>query len=96
LAGFVRAPDFTIEPTGHAARKVRATGYLLWDDEHNGTTDVGTTIHTIGENKYHHPWRSTAWEIHPVVRIEALDNAPAKSSPGPGLSFSPIASTNLR
>ena len=96
LAGFVRAPDFTIEPTGHAARKVRVTGYLLWDDEHNGTADVGTTIHTIGENKYHHPWRSTAWEIHPAIRIEALENAPAKPSPSPAPSVSPIASTNLR
>jgi hypothetical protein len=49
------------------------TGYLLWDDEHNGVADVGTTIRTIGANKYHHPWRSTPWEIHPVLKIEALD-----------------------
>jgi hypothetical protein len=73
LAGFVRAPDFTIEPTGHPARKIRVTGYLLWDDEHNGTADIGTTIRSIGANKYHHPWRSTPWEIHPVLKIEALD-----------------------
>jgi hypothetical protein len=96
LAGFIRGPDFTSEPTGHAARKIRVTGYLLWDDEHNGTADVGTTIRTIGENKYHHPWRSTAWEIHPVIRIEALDNAPAKFLPSPAPSVSPITSTNLR
>jgi hypothetical protein len=76
LAGFIRAPDFTIEPTGHAARKVRVTGYLLWDDEHNGSADVGKTIHSVGANKYHHPWRSTAWEIHPVIKIEALDASP--------------------
>jgi hypothetical protein len=76
LAGFIRAPDFTIEPTGHAARKVRVTGYLLWDDEHNGSADVGKTIRSVGANKYHHPWRSTAWEIHPVIKIEALDAAP--------------------
>jgi hypothetical protein len=73
LAAFVRAPDWTVEPTKHAARKIRVTGYLLWDDEHNGTADVGTTIRTIGANKYHHPWRSTPWEIHPVLKIEALD-----------------------
>jgi hypothetical protein len=73
LAGFVRAPDWTVEPTHHAARKIRVTGYLLWDDEHNGTADIGTTIRTIGANKYHHPWRSTPWEIHPVLKIEALD-----------------------
>ena len=96
LAGFIRAPDFTIEPTGHAAQKVRVTGYLLWDDEHNGTADVGTTIRAIGENKFHHPWRSTAWEIHPAIRIEALDKAPAKSSSSPAPSVSPIASTDLR
>jgi len=73
LAAFVRAPDWTVEPTHHAARKIRVTGYLLWDDEHNGAPDIGTTIRTIGANKYHHPWRSTPWEIHPVLRIEALD-----------------------
>jgi hypothetical protein len=73
LAGFVRAPDWTVEPTHHAARKIRVTGYLLWDDEHNGPADIGTTIRTIGANKYHHPWRSTPWEIHPVLKIEAID-----------------------
>jgi hypothetical protein len=73
LAAFVRAPDWTEEPTHHAARKIRLTGYLLWDDEHNGTADIGTTIRSIGANKYHHPWRSTPWEIHPVLKIEALD-----------------------
>jgi hypothetical protein len=86
LAGFIRAPDFTIEPTGHAARKVRVTGYLLWDDEHNGSADVGKTIRSVGANKYHHPWRSTPWEIHPVIKIEALDAAPispAAASPSP-------------
>jgi len=77
LAGFIRAPDLTIEPTGHAARKVRVTGYLLWDDEHNGSADVGRTIRFFGANKYHQPWRSTAWEVHPVIKIEALDAAPA-------------------
>jgi hypothetical protein len=90
LAGFIRAPNFTIEPTGHAARKVRVTGYLLWDDEHNGSADVGTTILSFGANKYHQPWRSTAWEIHPVIKIEALDATPispavsaASASPSP-------------
>jgi hypothetical protein len=77
LAGFIRAPDLTIEPTGHAARKVRVTGYLLWDDEHNGPADIGSAIRSIGANQYHQPWRSTAWEIHPVLKIEALDSASA-------------------
>jgi hypothetical protein len=73
LAGFIRGPDMTIEATGHPARKIRVTGYLLWDDEHNGSADVGTTIRSFAENKYHNPWRSTAWEIHPVIKIEAID-----------------------
>jgi hypothetical protein len=83
LAGFIRAPDMTIEPTGHAARKIRVTGYLLWDDEHNGAADVGTVIRTFGANKYHQPWRRTAWEIHPVIKIEALDSSqvPPATSP---------------
>src|SRR5438067_4070376 len=85
LAGFIRAPDLTIEPTGHAARKIRVTGYLLWDDEHHGAADVGTTIRTFGANKYHQPWRSTAWEIHPVIKLEALDVATTfpTASPSP-------------
>jgi hypothetical protein len=85
LTGFIRAPDFTIEPTGHAARKLRVTGYLLWDDEHNGTADVGTTIRSFGVNGYHQPWRSTPWEIHPLIKIEALDAAPTlpTASPSP-------------
>jgi hypothetical protein len=41
-------------------------------DDHNGKADVGTTIESIGKNKYHHPWRSTAWAIHPVLKIEPL------------------------
>jgi hypothetical protein len=94
LAGFIRAPDLTIEPTGHAARKVRVTGYLLWDDEHNGSADVGTTVRSFGANGYHHPWRSTAWEIHPVIKIEALDAvkvspavSAASASPSPPAAF---------
>jgi hypothetical protein len=73
LAGFIRAPDMTIEPTGHPARKIRVTGYLLWDDEHNGAADIGTVIRLIAANKYHQPWRRTAWEIHPAIKIEAVD-----------------------
>ncbi|MBA3652090.1 MAG: hypothetical protein H0W66_11585 [Chthoniobacterales bacterium] len=73
LAAFIRAPDLTYEPTGHPARKVRITGNLLWDDDHNGAADVGPGIRTVAANKYHTPWRATAWEIHPVAKIEALD-----------------------
>ena len=97
LAGFIRAPDLTIEPTGHPARKIRVTGYLLWDDEHNGAADVGTTIRTVAANGYHQPWRSTAWEIHPAIKIEALENAPAapalpaENAPSPSPAPSAVA-----
>ena len=89
LAAYIRAPDFSHEPTGHPAKKVRITGYLLWDDDHNGSADVGTTVRRIGANKYHNPWRSTAWEIHPVTKIEPLE---AVAAPPAGPSVSPASS----
>ena len=76
LAAFFRRTDVSYESTGHKAEKIRVTGYLLWDDEHNDSTkDVGTTIRSIARNRYHNPWRATAWEIHPVIRIERADGA---------------------
>jgi hypothetical protein len=88
LAAFFRHPDVTYESTGHKAQKVRLTGYLLWDDEHNDNTkDVGATIRSIARNRYHNPWRSTAWEIHPVLKIERADavvpRPPAQTVPVP-------------
>ena len=77
LAGFFRRPDLESERAAPKARRVRITGYLLWDDEHNGAADIGTTIERVGKNKYHHPWRSTAWEIHPVLKMEPLDDGSA-------------------
>jgi hypothetical protein len=73
LTGFFRLLDSSYQATGHKAQKVRVTGYLLWDDEHNGSADVGSTIQYIGSNGFHHPWRSTAWEIHPVMKIETIE-----------------------
>jgi hypothetical protein len=73
LGGFFRDPDVNATPTGHPARKVRLTGYLLWDDEHNGTADVGESVEKISPNKFHNPWRKTAWEIHPVIKIELAE-----------------------
>jgi hypothetical protein len=73
LTEFFQLQDKTFQPTGHNAHKIRVTGYLLWDDEHNGSADVGTIIQNIGSDKFHHPWRSTAWEIHPVLKIEVID-----------------------
>jgi hypothetical protein len=88
LAAFFRGPDMTYESTGHKAQRVRLTGYLLWDDEHNDTKDVGVTIRSISRNKYHNPWRATAWEIHPVIKIERLDGAMPQGETG-GLRSSP-------
>ena len=96
LAAFIRAPDLSHEPTGHPARKIRITGNLLWDDDHNGTADIGPTILKVAANKYHNPWRSTAWEIHPVTKIEMLDDlgpAPeAAPSPSPNAALAPAVS----
>ena len=93
LAAFFRHPDVTYESTGHPARKVRVTGYLLWDDEHNDNTkDVGATIRSIGRNLYHNPWRATAWEIHPVVKMERAD-APMTAAPTVSPRAMPGAST---
>src|SRR4029077_13586993 len=73
LAEFFRLQDVSYQPTGHDGCKVRVTGYLLWDDDHNGSADVGPTIDWIGSNGFHHSWRSTAWEIHPVMKIEVIE-----------------------
>ncbi len=80
LAGFFRRPDLETEPTGHKAQRVRITGFLVWDDDHNGAADVGTTVRSIGKNKYHNPWRWTAWEIHPVLKIEPVNGAPVSTA----------------
>jgi hypothetical protein len=83
LAAFFRRPDLTYESTGHKAQKIRVTGYFLWDDEHNGKADVGPAIRYIAANKYHQPWRSAAWEIHPVFKVERADTiatSPATST----------------
>jgi hypothetical protein len=83
LTAYFRRPDLTYESTGHEAQKIRVTGYLLWDDDHNKANDVGATIRRIASNKYHQPWRSTAWEIHPVFKIEAADKPTARAEGHP-------------
>ena len=73
LAAFFRRPDLSYESTGHKAHKVRLIGYPFWDDEHNEAKDVGATIRSISRYGYHNPWRATAWEIHPVIKIDRLN-----------------------
>ena len=87
LAGFFRRSDLSYEPTGHPAQKVRVTGYLLWDDEHNGSADIGASVQTAPPMKFHNPWRKTAWEIHPVFKIERADG----SAPPPVSDLNPAA-----
>jgi hypothetical protein len=72
-AGFFRLQDKRFQATGHKAQKIRVTGYLMWDDDHNGSADVGSTIQYFGSNGFHHPWRSTAWEIHPIMKVEVVE-----------------------
>ena len=73
LAGFFRLQDVSYQVTRHDACKVRVTGYLLSDDDHNGSADVGSTVQYFSKNGFHHPWRSTAWEIHPIIKIEVVE-----------------------
>jgi hypothetical protein len=44
LTGFFRLQDKTFQATRHKAQKIRVIGYLMWDDDHNGSADVGSTI----------------------------------------------------
>jgi hypothetical protein len=83
LAGFFRAGKQDTS-TGHAPQRVKVTGFLMWDDEHNGSADIGGYVQyfTPG-NGFHHPWRSTAWEIHPVISIQALPSSTVPESTVP-------------
>jgi hypothetical protein len=72
LTGFFRLQDMSYKATGHKAQKVRLTGYIMWDDEHNGSADVGSSVQYFSKDGFHHPWRSTAWEVHPVMKIEVI------------------------
>jgi hypothetical protein len=93
LTAFFRRPDLTYESTGHPARKIRLIGYRLWDDEHNGSADVGTTMRRVNPNGYHNPWRQTAWEIHPVIKVVPVDRAQPAGSPTPTPPISPGPTT---
>ena len=63
----------TYKATGHKAQKVRVIGYLMWDDDHNGSADGGSTVEYFSKDGFHHPWRSTAREVHPVMKIEVIE-----------------------
>jgi hypothetical protein len=95
LTGFFRDPSLIDQPTGHPARKVRITGYLLWDDEHNGSADIGESVREAGAGQLHHPWRETAWEVHPVIKIESAEGGVAeKAKPAASAAASPAAANS--
>jgi hypothetical protein len=82
LTAFFRRADLSYESTGHPARKIKLIGYRMWDDDHNGRADVGTKVMKHSPNGYHNPWRQTAWELHPVIKIIPLEPPmPAKNAP---------------
>lgn len=59
------------QPTGSKPHRVRVSGYLFCDDSHGGSNYVGRVV-THMEFNGRRPERATAWEIHPIVRIEDL------------------------
>jgi hypothetical protein len=73
LAAFIRLSDNTYQSTGHLPRKIRVTGYLMWDDLHNDPKTVGPKVKFVGNDKLHHPWRATAWEVPPILKLEAVE-----------------------
>jgi hypothetical protein len=82
LAEFIRLgkePEIKDLATGSKPHKVRVTGYLFWDDYHNHEdednqrhVEIGPTIRGGGNGRLYYPWRQTAWEIHPILKIEDL------------------------
>lgn len=46
--------------------RVRVYGWLFYDNPHAGDGSVGT-------------WRGTAWEVHPITRIEVFENGQWRS-----------------
>lgn len=76
LAAFMRLgepPNMKEFPTGSKPHQVRITGYLFRDNSHaDEGEDIGVSIVRGGNGSYHHPWRATAWEVHPVLKIEDL------------------------
>lgn len=73
LAAFMRLSDNSYQPTRHPPRKIRVTGYLMWDDAHNDPEALGPKVKLIGSDKLHHPWRATAWEVHPILKVDVAE-----------------------
>jgi hypothetical protein len=84
LAGFFRLQGASYQATGHKAQKVRLTGYLLWDDDHNGSADVGSTIEYIGSNK-----------LHSSMALDSLGNSSCHENRGDRVKYWEIIADNL-
>lgn len=56
-------------------RRVRFSGYLYFDTDHAKEAWAGDPADKVGKRKKGKPnnWRETAWEVHPVMKIEVLD-----------------------
>ena len=44
LTRFFRLQDRRLQATGHKAQTIRVTGYLMLNDDHKGSAEVGATI----------------------------------------------------
>ena len=73
LTRFFRLRERRFQATGHKAQTIRVTGYLMLDDPPQGKRRSWRDNQYFGSNGFHHPWRSTAWEIHPIIKIEVLE-----------------------
>lgn len=51
---------------GLLGRRCRVEGWLLYDTEHDGEAENTAPGRALN-------WRATAWEIHPVTRVEVLE-----------------------
>ena len=72
LAAYIRLEDNTPQPTGHSPHKLRVTGLVMWDDAHSSRGEVGATIAKFDAQGLARPWRSTAWELHPIWEVVDL------------------------
>ena len=56
---------------------------------------VGEAVQSAGAGKLHHPWRKTAWEIHPVIKLELAEGGAAeKTKPAAEATISPAPATS--
>jgi len=98
LAGFFRLRDASYQATTHRAQKIRVTGYLLWDDDHNGSADVGSTVEDFSTNRFHWGWR---WPYHFVKVSErgqittSIGSCPRDLLPHLLLDGEPIVSCDI-